>query len=122
MARLTSREVLDIMNDAVVRAGREADIRYGFDRHPNPDQMTPEQKVAADIRSVVSCYVQGLFFERRVAMPEMKRMSRKKILSIFRDVAEESYREYANGGAKAARRKRPVKAAGAATVRKKGAE
>lgn len=123
MAQLSQRQLLDILNDAVERSSREAAIRYGLDRFSVPEKMTPEQKVAADIRSVISCYVQGLFFERRLAMPEMNRMSRKKILAIFRDVAAESYGEHANGDTKATQRKRPDKASGdRATVKKKRAE
>lgn len=122
MTHLTQRQILDAFHRAVEGASREAAIRYGLDRFQNPEKMTPEEKVAADMRSVISCYVRGIFFERRVAMPEMKRMSRKKILSIFRDVADESYREYEIGGQKAAKRKRPAKATGAAAAKKKRAE
>ena len=96
MASATQRQLLDIMNNAVERARCEAAIRYGFDRHADPEQMTREQKVAADIRSVVSCYVQGSPFERRVAMPEMSRMSSKKVLAIFREVVEEPFRTKAS--------------------------
>lgn len=122
MAHLTQRQMLNAFHRAVEGASREAAIRYGLDRHSDPKKMTAEQKVAADIRSVISCYVQGTFFERRVAMPEVKRMSRLKVLAVFRDVAEESYREYASGGAKAAKRKPPIKVAGAATAKTKRAE
>lgn len=111
MAKLTQRRLLVAMNNAVERAGREADIRYGFDRHPNPEKMTSKQKVAADIRSLVSCYVQGISFERRLAMPELNRMPPNKILAIFRDIVEELSRIHSPGRKKATKAKRPVKAA-----------
>jgi hypothetical protein len=90
MAELTQRQMLDAMDRAVTEASRLASIRYGLDRHPKPHLMTDAQKVAAEIRWIVTCFVEGVPFERRVAMPEAKRMSPKKILAIFRSVVEES--------------------------------